>query len=92
MAEIIQYFRRHHVNSTVDSGAILKWHLHGEGGTQKADDSTDKLRECDSDKEEGGQQFSKFCGRHLCMVPYLGNASKRSLLSDAKRKNIGNYS
>ena len=26
----------------------------GEGGTQKADDSTDKLRECDSDKGGGG--------------------------------------
>ena len=26
----------------------------GEGGTQKADDSTDKSRECDSDKGGGG--------------------------------------
>ena len=29
----------------------------GEGGTQKADDSTDKLRECDSDKGEGGSKI-----------------------------------
>ena len=40
-----------------------------EGGTQKADDSTDKLRECDSDSVgRGGQDFRKSCGRHLSMV------------------------
>ena len=42
-----------------------------EGGTPKADDSTDKLRECDSDKGDGGQKFWKFCGRHISMAPLL---------------------
>ena len=38
----------------------------GEGGTQKADESTDKLRECESDR--GGQNIWKFCGHHLSMA------------------------
>ena len=29
----------------------------GEGGTQKADDSTEKLRECDSDKGGRGSKI-----------------------------------
>ena len=41
-------------------------------GTQKADDSTDKLRECDSGKGYGGQNYRKFCGRHSSMVPREG--------------------
>ena len=43
------------VGGKVFLGAILKWRQHGEGGggTQKADDCTDKLCECDSDKERG---------------------------------------
>ena len=36
----------------------------GGGGTPKADDSTDKLRECDSDMGEGGLKIRKFSGRH----------------------------
>ena len=45
----------------------------GEGGSPKADDSTDKLRECDSDKGEGGggQKIRKLCGRHLGTVPLI---------------------
>ena len=47
----------------------------GEGGTPKADDSTDKLRECVRDKG-GGQKIRKFCGRHLSMAP-KGEGSHR---------------
>ena len=47
------------------------------GGTRKADDSTDKLGECDGDKGEGdgGQKFRKFCGCHLSMAPKVGDTS-----------------
>ena len=37
--------------------------------TQKAEVSADKLRECDSDKGEGGKKIRKFCGCHLSMAP-----------------------
>ena len=40
-----------------------------EGGWSKRDDSTDRLRELDSDKGGGGQKIGKFCGRHLSMAP-----------------------
>ena len=40
----------------------------GGGGTPKADESSDKLRECDIDK--GGQKIRKFCGHHLSTAPY----------------------
>ena len=33
----------------------------GGGGTQKADESADKLRQCDSDKGEGGQMSFVIC-------------------------------
>ena len=36
--------------------------LEGEGGLQKADIGTDKLREWDSDR--GGQEMRKLCGRY----------------------------
>ena len=34
------------------------------GDNRQADDSTNKLREYDSDKGEGGQEIQKFCARH----------------------------
>ena len=34
----------------------------GEGGTQKADESTDKLRDCDSDK--GGSNSLEILGKY----------------------------
>ena len=41
-----------------------------EGGWPKHDNSTDRLREWDSDKGGGGgQKIGKFCGRHLSMAP-----------------------
>ena len=43
----------------------------GEGGIPKADESTDKLREYDSDKGEGVKIIPKFCGRHLSMAPII---------------------
>ena len=40
----------------------------GEGDTQKADTSTDELRECDSDKVVGGgKKMLEFWGRHMYM-------------------------
>ena len=41
-----------------------------EGGWSKRDDSTDRLREWDSDKGGGGPKIRKFCGRHLSIAPY----------------------
>ena len=40
----------------------------GRGGTPKADEITDKLRECDSDKGGGGKKIGKFCKRPMLMV------------------------
>ena len=42
------------------------------GGPPKADDSTDKLRECDNDKGGVGQKIRKFCRRHMNMPPMCG--------------------
>ena len=39
-----------------------------EGGTQKEDNNTDKLRECDKDKGDGGQKSENFSGRHLSIT------------------------
>ena len=36
---------------------------------KQADESTDKLRECDSDKGEGVKKIRKFCGCHMYMPP-----------------------
>ena len=36
-----------------------------EGGTPKADESTDKLRECDSDRGGGESKIPFFCGRQM---------------------------
>ena len=41
-----------------------------EGGWSKRDDSTDRLREWDSDKGGVGPKIRKFCGRHLSIAPY----------------------
>ena len=41
-----------------------------EGGWSKRDDSTDRLREWDSDKGGGGPKIRKFCGRHLSIAPW----------------------
>ena len=39
----------------------------GGGGTQKVDDSSDKLRECDSDKGGvGAKNFGNFVVNFLC--------------------------
>ena len=40
-----------------------------EGGWSKRDDSTDRLREWDSDKGGVGPKIRKFCGRHLSIAP-----------------------
>ena len=40
----------------------------GEGGTQKADDRTDTLLECESDKGEWGSKNPKIC-RRMYMPP-----------------------
>ena len=40
----------------------------GEGGTPKADESIDKLRECDRDRG-GCPKIRKCCVRHLSMAP-----------------------
>ena len=42
--------------------------LRGGVGYPKADDSTDKFREC-SDKGGDGPKNRKFCGRHMYMPP-----------------------
>ena len=41
----------------------------GGGVPPKADDSTDKLRECYNDKGGGGQKIRKFCRLHMYMPP-----------------------
>ena len=38
-------------------------------GREGVGDSTDWLREWDSDRGEGGQNRKKFTGRHLSMAP-----------------------
>ena len=47
--------------------------LRGEGGgvTPKADDSTDKLRECDSDKGGEGVRKSENFADVICTCPIL---------------------
>ena len=42
-----------------------------EGDWSKCDDSTDRLREWDSDKGGGGPKIRKFCGRHLSIAPNI---------------------
>ena len=42
--------------------------------TPKADESIDQMRECDSDKGEGGPRIRKFCGHHLSMAPKVTKA------------------
>ena len=48
-----------------------------EGGWSKRDDSTDRLREWDSESlsvTRGGPKIRKFCGRHLSIAPdYSGS-------------------
>ena len=42
--------------------------------TPKADESIDQMRECDSDKGEGGPRIRKFCGHHLSTAPKVTKA------------------
>ena len=50
--------------------------LGGGGGSPKADNSTDKLRECDSDKGGGGQKIQKF-GDFICTCPLCFAIARR---------------
>ena len=55
-----------------------------EGGWSKRDDSTDRLREWDSDKGGVGPKIRKFCGRHLSIAPNcrVGQISLQQMRTD----------
>ena len=59
----------------------------GEGGSPKAYDSTDKLRECHSDKGGGGQKIPKFCGRHKWKSPYVTTECERQMRAQLSAQN-----
>ena len=52
-----------------------------EGGWSKRDDSTDRLREWDSDKGGRGSKNPKTCGRHLSIAP-----NQECLILDSTKK------
>ena len=47
-----------------------------EGGWSKRDDSTDRLREWDSDKGGVGPKIRKICGRHLSIASCANAANE----------------
>ena len=66
--------RTSYVDVSLSLSSSVRGHAHMMsevgGGTPKADKSTDKLRECDTDNGGGGNKIPKNCGRHIYMPPY----------------------